>query len=235
MKQDKESHWQLGTRKSYPDRGLRIRCGPSKPTVGILGRPGWELLPRSRFSSFWSLVLSSYSVESSSYHGFYICPPIPISTEKKILSKSIFSQHPHSNESVLLGSPYPFILITVAKGWDTNPPLWSGILTADSSETCGPGDRGRDKASPSKIEKDWAGKVCKHHLINKTSYISVSQFSRSVMSNSWLPCPSPTLGTCSNSCPSNWWYHPAISSSVVPFSWEELHFFFFFFLIIIFF
>ena len=33
-----------------------------------------------------------------------------------------------------------------------------------------------------------------------------------------LPCPSPTLGACSNSCPSSWWCHPTISSSVIPFS-----------------
>ena len=33
-----------------------------------------------------------------------------------------------------------------------------------------------------------------------------------------LPCPSPTPKTCSNSCPSSWWCHPTISSSVVPFS-----------------
>ena len=32
------------------------------------------------------------------------------------------------------------------------------------------------------------------------------------------PCPSPTPGVYSNSCPSSWWRHPAISSSVVPFS-----------------
>ena len=32
------------------------------------------------------------------------------------------------------------------------------------------------------------------------------------------PCPSPTLGVYSNSCPSSRWCHPAISSSVVPFS-----------------
>ena len=53
------------------------------------------------------------------------------------------------------------------------------------------------------------------------------QFSCSVMSDSlWhhesqhtrLPCPSPTLRVYSNSCPSSWWCHPAISSSVVPFS-----------------
>ena len=32
------------------------------------------------------------------------------------------------------------------------------------------------------------------------------------------PCPSPTLGVHSDSCPSSQWCHPAISSSVVPFS-----------------
>ena len=25
-----------------------------------------------------------------------------------------------------------------------------------------------------------------------------------------LPCPSPTTGSCSNSCPLSWWYHPII-------------------------
>ena len=32
------------------------------------------------------------------------------------------------------------------------------------------------------------------------------------------PCPSPTPGNCSNSCPLGRWCHPTISSSVVPFS-----------------
>ena len=53
------------------------------------------------------------------------------------------------------------------------------------------------------------------------------QFSRSVVSHSLgphesqharPPCPSPTLGVYPNSCPSSRWCHPAISSSVVPFS-----------------
>ena len=53
------------------------------------------------------------------------------------------------------------------------------------------------------------------------------QFSRSVGSDSLRPhesqhtrppCPSPTPGVYPNSGPSSWWYHPAISSSVVPFS-----------------
>ena len=32
------------------------------------------------------------------------------------------------------------------------------------------------------------------------------------------PCPSPTPGVRSDSCPSSPWYHPAISCSVIPFS-----------------
>ena len=32
------------------------------------------------------------------------------------------------------------------------------------------------------------------------------------------PCPSPTPGVHPNSCPSSQWCHPAISSSVIPFS-----------------
>ena len=51
------------------------------------------------------------------------------------------------------------------------------------------------------------------------------QFSHSVITDSlWphglqhtrLPCPSPTPGACSNSCPSSQWCHPAISSCVIP-------------------
>ena len=57
--------------------------------------------------------------------------------------------------------------------------------------------------------------------------ISSVQFIRSVVSDSLqphelqharLPCPSPTPGVHSDSCPSSQWCHPAISSSVVPFS-----------------
>ena len=53
------------------------------------------------------------------------------------------------------------------------------------------------------------------------------QFSHSVMSDSLRPhglqhtrppCPSPTPGAYSNSCPLSRWCHPTISSSVIPFS-----------------
>ena len=60
-------------------------------------------------------------------------------------------------------------------------------------------------------------------------FVSV-HFSCSVMSDSLqphglqharLPCPSPTPGVYSNSCPSHRWCHPTISSSVFPFSWLQ--------------
>ena len=61
------------------------------------------------------------------------------------------------------------------------------------------------------------------HAVPKNSV----QFSRSVVSDSLqrhglqhtrLPCPSPTPGVYSNSCPLSQWCHPIISSSVIPFS-----------------
>ena len=56
---------------------------------------------------------------------------------------------------------------------------------------------------------------------------SLVQFSCSVVSDSSrphesqharLPCPSPTPRVYPNPCPSSQWCHPAISSSIVPFS-----------------
>ena len=38
------------------------------------------------------------------------------------------------------------------------------------------------------------------------------------LQHSRLPCPSLSLGVCSNSCPLSQWCHPTISSSVTPFS-----------------
>ena len=58
-------------------------------------------------------------------------------------------------------------------------------------------------------------------------YLGKLYFSRSAMSDSLrphglqharLPCPSPTPGACLNSCLSTRWWHPTISSSVVPVS-----------------
>ena len=63
-----------------------------------------------------------------------------------------------------------------------------------------------------------------------TETFSSVQFSRSVVSDSLRPrelqharalCPSPTPRVLPNPCPSSQWCHPAISSSVVPFSCRQ--------------
>ena len=59
------------------------------------------------------------------------------------------------------------------------------------------------------------------------AFIDSVQFSLSIVSDSLRPhesqharppCPSPSPGVHSDSCPSSRWCHPAISSSVIPFS-----------------
>ena len=64
-------------------------------------------------------------------------------------------------------------------------------------------------------------------LYGESVQFSSVHFSRSVLSDSLRPhesqhvrppCPSPTPGFHPNSRPSSRWYHPAISSSVIPFS-----------------
>ena len=72
--------------------------------------------------------------------------------------------------------------------------------------------------------------ICLSDWAHTQNIISVAQFGSvtdSVMSDSLrphglqlarLPCPSPTPGDYSTSCPLSWWCHPTISSSVVPFS-----------------
>ena len=78
----------------------------------------------------------------------------------------------------------------------------------------------------SKLGKGYV-KVVYCHLAYLTYMQSSVQLSHSVVSDSlWPhelqharpPCPSPTPGLYSNSCPSSRWCHPAISSSVIPFS-----------------
>ena len=72
---------------------------------------------------------------------------------------------------------------------------------------------------------------CKKTEMNSLALIDIQfssvQFSCSVVSDSLQPhelqhtrppCPSPTPRVHSDSCPSSPWCHPAISSSVVPFS-----------------
>ena len=98
------------------------------------------------------------------------------------------------------------------------------------SKTCGQGagvgeawPRDRGVLGSSQVYLSCCGDITK---LFRRSYSSL-QFSHSVVSNSlWLhesqharpACPSPSPGVHSDSHPSSPWCHPAISSSVVPFS-----------------
>ena len=80
-----------------------------------------------------------------------------------------------------------------------------------------------------KYEEHHLGRAGEHRLHSQkaSNRHQFSQFSHSVMSDSLQlheskharpPCASPSPGVHSNSHPSSRWCHPAISSSVVPFS-----------------
>ena len=53
--------------------------------------------------------------------------------------------------------------------------------------------------------------MCSHSVMPKSLRPHGLQHAR-------FPCPSLSPIACSNSCPSSWWCHPTISSSVIPFS-----------------
>ena len=70
-------------------------------------------------------------------------------------------------------------------------------------------------------------RMCWKYRVKQWPKYTELQFSHSVISDSLQPhesqharppCPSPTPGVYPNPCPSSRWCHPAISSSVVPFS-----------------
>ena len=89
---------------------------------------------------------------------------------------------------------------------------WAGWWQIHQRYATDPSNRGRS--------------VMERIVILDSTFGSV-QFTRSVVSDSlWPheqqhprpPCPSPTPRVHPNPCPSSWWCHPTISSSVVPFS-----------------
>ena len=81
------------------------------------------------------------------------------------------------------------------------------------------------RAANSRIR--WKQLIARVYMYICECVFSSVQFSHSVVSDSLPPhelqharppCPSPTPGVYPNSCPSSRWCHPAISSSVIPFS-----------------
>ena len=119
----------------------------------------------------------------------------------------------------------------------TQTPLQDNLLRllslAESHQVCLPSGlegvshcAGKMKMSPWEGSKVEAKLTSTQTSVRKYLLSTVSvQFSGSAVSDSsWphglqdarLPCPSPTPGACSNSCPSSQWCHPTISSSLSP-------------------
>ena len=103
--------------------------------------------------------------------------------------------------------------------WLSQLPKWSPDLKQFLSLSCSISSE-RLPSSPPRFL------LAACRILEACQFSSV-QFSHSVVSNSlWPrgrqhtrpPCPSPTPGVYPNSCPLSQWCHPAISSSVVPFS-----------------
>ena len=77
---------------------------------------------------------------------------------------------------------------------------------------------GEDKIQAQALWLQWLWSLWKY-IVFQLSHSVVSDSLRPHESqHARPPCPSPTPGVYSNSCPSSRWCHPAISSSVVPFS-----------------
>ena len=111
---------------------------------------------------------------------------------------------------------------------------YSSIIAGKTSWTKEPGRL--QSIQSLRVRQNWAH-MSMHLLLNEKKSVSIClkffnyflenfQFSCSVVSESLrphglqharLPCPPPpTPGAYSNSCPSHRWYHPTISSSVIP-------------------
>ena len=108
-------------------------------------------------------------------------------------------------------------------GGSRNTPLWNRVKE---------GSRGAYKADNCVAghldpEVTLIKKICEHHNSKGSAALrGLEPFqSRSCptlqphrLQHARLPCPSLSPRVCSDSCPLNWWCHPTISSSVVPFS-----------------
>ena len=109
--------------------------------------------------------------------------------------------------------------ISITLAMQMTPPLWQKV-------------RGTEEPHDESEGRQWKSWLKAQHSENEDHGIwshqfSSVQFSCSVMSDSlWphesqyasLPCPSPVPGVYPNSYLSSQWCHPAISSSVIPFS-----------------
>ena len=53
--------------------------------------------------------------------------------------------------------------------------------------------------------------ICRNRVQESVSSAVSDSLQPHGLQHTRLPCPSPTPGACSNSCPSSWWWHPTRS------------------------
>ena len=94
--------------------------------------------------------------------------------------------------------------------------LWAGHLT--SPEACSSGRRLLPCSRGTELDVfcDFS-----FYLFLFSCSVVSSSLQPHGLQHTRLPCPSPSPGVCSNSCPLSQWCHPTISSSVAPFSFPQ--------------
>jgi len=102
--------------------------------------------------------------------------------------------------------------------WLLNSDLWlyieSGIFSKEKQKYC-PSKTKRKKTKRKKGKKS-------ETIFNNVSSVQLLSRVWLLWAREWQharpPCPSSTPGIHTHPCPLSWWYHPTISSSVIPFT-----------------
>ena len=97
--------------------------------------------------------------------------------------------------------------------------LWNQKVTMERANGDEDGGKGHRATTGVCIDVEHAhAKFFPSHSPVQFSLVTSNSLRSYRLQHTRPPCPSPTLGACSNSCPSSWWCHLNISSSVIPFS-----------------
>ena len=124
---------------------------------------------RSQFIALWSSLFSVCFILQKSIPRLPCLSSHNNLNRKKILNNKVLSPSIHIAMNLsCLGLLILFIPITVAKGWGTNPPLWSGILIDNLPETLGL----ETEQVPQRSKRTEQEKSVHIIWLNKTSYTS---------------------------------------------------------------
>ena len=100
-------------------------------------------------------------------------------------------------------------------GWMASPTRWTWVWTSSGSWWWAEKPGVLQSMRSQRVQQDLATQ--QQWLLLLSHFSRVRLFATRGLKHARPPCPSPTPGACSNSCPSSRWCHPTISSSVVPF------------------